>query len=313
VACLAIVAAWRPEAIPWALAVALSPSRDPDRRLSRWIKLGVVGGTPVLVAGFRYLVFGHAMPLSAIAKPSTVALGGRYALACALLCGVVAIVGVRRVPNWTLGLGAAVVVHWLSMMIVGGDWMPVSRLATTALPTLAVVAAALAARPPGPQRWLDRGWLTLRFALALGGQLFVLYSHGPRLRAVTGDRFEVIKTLSPRLSRATSVAALDIGWVGVSTRATVVDLAGVTDPEIALLGGGHTSKRIPPWLLDARHVDMLVVRLRSGEGLQDPWYMSRFATFVDMWVATTPNVAEGFSVVEVYGGEPRYVVLERRQ
>ena len=36
-----------------------------------------------------------------------------------------------------------------------------------------------------------------------------------------------------------------------------------------------------------------------------------FATFVEAWVATSPDVAESFAVSATYGGEPRYVLLRR--
>jgi hypothetical protein len=66
------------------------------------------------------------------------------------------------------------------------------------------------------------------------------------------------------------VATIDIGWVGAATGAEIVDLAGVTDPEIAALPGGHTSKAVSGVLLTARHTDRLVLELdeqHSGEDL----------------------------------------------
>jgi hypothetical protein len=314
----ALVGAWRPEAIPWAVVIALAPARRStstrrgDRGLtSRWLKLGIVAGPAALVAAIRLVAFGHAMPLAAIAKPPSVRHGALYAVACAILCGLIALLAVRRVPQWARGLQLAVLVHWLAMAVAGGDWMPVSRLATTALPTLAIAAAAVAARAPGKHVMLDRAWLLVRSAVAIAGQLFVVISHGPNLADTESQRFAVIDAFGEQLRGAKAVAALDIGWVGATTPATVVDLAGVTDPQVAVLRGGHTSKRIPTWFLDAREVDTLVVRLRPGEKPKAPWYTSRFATFVDMWVSTTPNVAEGFEVVATYDHEPRYVLLQR--
>ena len=62
----------------------------------------------------------------------------------------------------------------------------------------------------------------------------------------------------PLLEGASRVAALDVGWVGAATDADVVDLAGLTDPEIAALPGGHTSKRVDAMFLLARDPDVLV-------------------------------------------------------
>ena len=307
----ALVAAWRPEAIPWAVVIALAPARSDAGIRSRWLKLGIVALPAVLVAFVRWMTFGQMMPLAAIAKPSTVRHGAMYALACAILCGVIAMVAIRRMPRWAVGLQVAVLVHWLAMALAGGDWMPVSRLATTALPSLAIASAVAAARAPGERvRW-HQFWLWLRCGLALAGQIFVLAKHGPSLADTTEQRMAVVDTLGPLLRQARVVATLDIGWVGATTSAQVVDLAGVTDPEVAVLRGGHTSKQIPTWLLDARHVDTLVVRLRTGEELRDPWYMSRFATLVDMWVATTPNVADSFTVTATHDHEPHYILLRR--
>jgi hypothetical protein len=55
------------------------------------------------------------------------------------------------------------------------------------------------------------------------------------------------------------VAALDIGWVGASTEASIVDLAGLTDASIAMLPGGHTSKRVDTSMLLDRGVDTVIV------------------------------------------------------
>ncbi len=310
----AVVAGLRPEAVPWAVALALGPQRFPPEGLwrSRWLRLAVVSVPPAGVALTRLWVFGHATPLGAIAKPSTVDLGARYALACAILCGLIAMAGLRAVPAWARGLQVAVLAHWLAMAAAGGDWMPVSRLATTALPSLALAAAAVAARPRGAGPWLDRGLDGLRVVLALAGQLFVLVTQGPKLRAVEAARVTLMRALEAPLGQAKVVATLDIGWVGASTQATVVDLAGVTDPAVATLPGSHTEKRIPPWFFAARGVDTLVLRLRPGEALREPFYTSRFATFVDMWTATTPDVAEGFEVVAEHHDPLHYLVLRQK-
>lgn len=306
-AAAAVVAAWRPEAIPWAIALALAPARRGGG--SRWAKLSAVVAPALLVATVRYVVFGRAMPLAAVAKAPNLKLGAMYALACAILCGLIAVVAFKNVAPWVRGLQVAVVVHWLAMAIAGGDWMPVSRLATTALPSLALAAAALAARPTTT---VSKGWLGLRTAMAFAGQLFVLVQQGPSLADTARQRFAVMDALREELGRARVVAALDIGWVGVTTSATVVDLAGVTDPEVAVLPGGHTSKRIPRWFVDARHVDTIVLGLRAGETVQEPFYMSRFRTVVDVWVATTESVVDDFAVVAVHRQSPAYVLLRRQ-
>src|SRR5262249_42671082 len=79
------------------------------------------------------------------------------------------------------------------------------------------------------------------------------------------DRVALIEAARAPLSGAERVAALDIGWVGAATDADVIDLAGVTDPEIAALSGGHTSKAISGAFLTGRAPDRLVFQLSSGE------------------------------------------------
>src|SRR5204862_350726 len=61
------------------------------------------------------------------------------------------------------------------------------------------------------------------------------------------------------LAGAKVVAALDVGWVGAVSDFTLLDLAGVTDEAVAMLPGGHTSKRVDDALLRHRDVDALVL------------------------------------------------------
>jgi hypothetical protein len=63
----------------------------------------------------------------------------------------------------------------------------------------------------------------------------------------------------PVLAGAQVVAGLDVGWMGASTEARIVDLAGLTDPSIAVLAGGHTSKRVDVAMLLDRGVDTVVL------------------------------------------------------
>ena len=72
------------------------------------------------------------------------------------------------------------------------------------------------------------------------------------------ERAQLIARASPLLAGAQRVASVDIGWVAVAADRQVVDLAGLTDPEVAYLSGGHTSKRLPLDFLTRRQVDALV-------------------------------------------------------
>jgi hypothetical protein len=300
-----LIAGWRPECAPWAMVLALGPTAGAARTArDRWLAFGLAIGPSIAVALARVALFGRAMPLALVAKPSDWAHGWRYALACALLCGTPAMLAWRGTSSWLRGMQLAVVAQLVAIAVAGGDWMPLSRLMVAVLPTQLLVAAfALDQR----RSW----WAAPRVALALAGQLWVCWSVGPRAATVGVKRLAVIEQLAPTLAAVGPVASLDIGWVGAATRQPVVDLAGVTDPGIAVLPGGHTSKRIPPSLLQRRQVALVVLLLRRGEARGDPWQHSRFARWVEAHVAQLGPMQD-FEPVAESRGDLRYLVVQRR-
>jgi hypothetical protein len=191
------------------------------------------------------------------------------------------------------------------MVLAGGDWMPLSRLAVTVLPTVVLAAAYLLGRG-------SLGWSVPRLGLALCGQIFAFVQAGPAAAGVGDKRMAVIAQLAPLLSSSRSVAALDVGWVGAATDASIVDLAGITDPTVAALPGGHTSKRIPPSLLLARDVDTLVVLVQAGTEVAEPWHQSRFARFVEHWVVVSSAADLHYELVARSAPPLQYLVLRRR-
>jgi len=309
-----LVAALRPEALPWALVVAASPPplacASPARPgAARAARVALAFLPFLVVVAVRVAVFGRPIPLSVYAKPSTVDLGAKYALACFLLAGPLAIVAPltvrRRLRGWPLGLVAATLVHFASIAVAGGDWMPFSRLAVPALPT-AVLAAAHIALHAAPVA------TAVRLAIAIAGEVFQLVRVGPAAARVGADRRALVEEVRPALAGAKVVAALDVGWVGAATDATIVDLAGLTDPEIAPLPGGHTTKAVPEGLLDARRVDAMVLMMREGEPVALPWNESFFARGVELRVAAFPGVGEAFALAgQSHVPHLRYVVLRR--
>lgn len=307
-ACAGLAAALRPELLPWALVVAAAPSPRGER--TTLLRLGLAGAPFAMVVGLRLAIFGRAVPLSVLAKPSDALLGARYALACFLLAGPVVLlapVAWIRVGGWARGLVAAVFVHFAAVSFAGGDWMPLSRLVVPVLPTMVLAAAHLAA--------VARPWATgARLVLALAGEVFQLVKVGPAAARVGADRLRVIDELRAPLADAKVVAALDIGWLGAATDATIVDLAGLTDPVIAVLPGGHTSKAIPVGLFDARGVDTIVLMLKEGEALTVPWTEAFFGRIVDLRVAGMPGIGERFApVATCQVPHLGYVVLRRRE
>ena len=309
-ACAGLVAWLRPEALPLAIVLAASPSPQGDEApRRRALRVAVALGPFVAVVAARFALFGRPVPLSVLAKPSDAALGARYALACFLLSGpivLVAPIAWARLHGWARGLVLAVAAHFAAIALAGGDWMPLSRLAVPALPA-ALLAFAHLARVADPRATVAR------VALALAGEVFQLAKVGPAAARVSAARLAVIDELSAPLAGAKVVAALDIGWLGAATGATIVDLAGLTDPDIAALPGGHTSKAISARLLDARKVDAIVLLVKDGERVAEPWSDTFFARIVELRVAAIPRVADGFAIVAT-GRVPHlgYVVVRRR-
>jgi hypothetical protein len=312
-----LAAALRPELLPWALTVAVSPARDdrddrddpPARARARAaLRIAIASAPFAAVVALRLAIFGHPVPLSVLAKPSDAVLGAKYALACFLLTGPLAILAPfawRRLGGFARGLVAAVLVHFVAIALAGGDWMPLSRLAVPVLPGVALAFAHLAAVA-------DARATLARLAIALAGEIFQLASVGPAAAKVGADRMRVIDELRGPLAGARTVAALDVGWLGAATDATIVDLAGLTDPAIAALPGGHTSKAIPSGLLDARGVDAIVLLLKDGEPLVVPWTDAFFARIVEIRVSSFEGMGERFApVAEAHVPHLAYVVLLR--
>lgn len=307
-ALVGLAAGLRPELLPFAAIVALAP--EPEARWpARFGRLALATAPFFAVAVTRALVFGRAAPLSALAKAPDLGLGLKYALACLLLTGPLALIAPRawlRLGPLMRGMLLAIVAHLFAIALAGGDWMPLSRLVAPVLPCVALVASSL-------ERVSSRRSVAARMFIALAGQLYVLARVGPPAAAVGAERRALVEELAPSFAGSSVVAAVDIGWLGAATSATIVDLAGVTDPAIAALPGGHTSKRLAPDLLDRRGVDTLVLLLAPSEPVAQSWTESRFSRAVERRVASFPGIAAHFTPLAVSETKPslRYLVLRR--
>jgi len=258
---LGAATAWRPELLGFSLACAFQLERSapsgptPAARFGlRALGLLAVLALPSLVAlGLRLAWFGAPLPLSLSAKEPDLASGLRYAVGSLLLCGPLWLL-------WPLLLGAsegarrwlpAFAAHALCVALAGGDWMPLYRLWVPVLPWLIAVGV----RELRPSRVA----FASLFAAACTSTL-LLFAYGSATRQVIPRRERMVAELRATLGGARAVAAVDIGWVGRATSAEVIDLAGVTDPRVAALPGGHTSKRIHPGFFSARSVDTWLIR-----------------------------------------------------
>ncbi len=311
-----LCAGLRPELLPWAFTLAVGRALpEPGTRASLGRLAGAAAfalGPAVVVALVRQIVFGTPTPLSLTAKPPDLDYGLRYALSAFLLGGIPILLvdplALFRSDRETRVLTAAVAAHFLALVLAGGDWMALFRLLVPVLPTALLAAARLAS--PANAHWF---YARAFFAGVLS--LHVLVSTGWPARSVLADRRALIDRARPVLAGArTAIAAPDVGWVGAATAGPVVDLAGVTDPIIAVLPGGHTSKRIPEVLLTQRKADTWVLLLAPGTPAADEWQQSQFARWVDQHMARLP-LAEQFelSATLPLGTSYSYLVVKRRR
>jgi hypothetical protein len=122
--------------------------------------------------------------------------------------------------------------------------------------------------------------------------------------------------LAERLrTHAQRVALVDIGYLAYASGVSVIDLGGITDPEIARLPGGHLDKRIGDAWLAARAPDAILLHSAG------PPLMAADGRLIDLagypverriargaWVQTNFRVA----LTIPYSSQYHYVLLERR-
>ena len=215
-------------------------------------------GPLLVVAVVRTYAFGQAYPLSALAKPSDLPHGAVYAVSAWLHTGppwlvLAGLAAYRGVSIRSRVAVVAALAHCLALLLVGGDWMPLYRLMVPVLPGLILAGGELSQRS-GP------GFApALRLVAALAVALNLAWSLGPSAARVGSQRAALIDGARPVLAGAQRVGTLDVGWVGAATAAMIVDFAGVTDPTVARLPGGHTTKRLPSGFLESRAIDALVL------------------------------------------------------
>jgi hypothetical protein len=302
-------AAWRPELVPFALVLVVARARSEGLPFGRAMSRVALTALPVLAVAFaRRSYFRSVVPLSFYAKPSDFAHGLAYALGAFAFTGLPWLLLVTpkelaRLSPRARPLLAAIAAHWFALVLCGGDWMSMYRLAIPILPCVALAGAYVAEQ----SRLLASA---SRFALALVGALILAFGLGAPARRVGAERAALIAEARPLLAHDARIAALDVGWVGAAAPdAELIDLAGVTDSESAFFPGGHTSKRIPrPWLV-ARRPTAVVLLLAPGAALESPFEESLFARNVEQRVARF--MAQGFRArTTLQLGAQQYVVLE---
>ncbi|MEY4548349.1 MAG: hypothetical protein RL685_4544, partial [Pseudomonadota bacterium] len=253
--CAGMAAALRPELVPWAVTLSFGQAlaaRAPVR--ARAAALAAALLPALLVALLRWSLFGLPVPLSVYAKPSDFAHGLRYVFGTLVLAGpalgLLSVVAWRRIPARLWAVTLAFAVHVLILLGVGGDWMPLWRLAVPTFPGVLLVGAALAEHSPH--------WSNLLRALLLTAAAAQLhYFLGSDTRAVRARQSRIIAEARLLLAGSRRIGAVDVGWLGAVSDQHLVDFAGVTDPQVAFLPGGHTSKRLPRDFLERQRIDTL--------------------------------------------------------
>ncbi len=333
VAVLALTA--RPIARPYTLgvAVAVLPWLRPELAVAAGVLAAGAfmrlrrGAVPVVaLAGlglgalvtFRWTMFGSVVPLAFYAKQGSLEHGLDYAARGAAIA-----FGVFGLPLLWLGLMrgrsddrwafAVIAAHFVAVVLAGGDWMPGFRLFAPVLPLAIGLIAVGTARavPSRPMRFAACGLAAATaavFALDLATRM-------PEWSAVQASREGAGRALAERLKASVKRAALvDIGFLGYASGVEIVDLGGITDPEIARMPGGHLDKAVSDAWLAARAPDALVLHsarpplvAADGKLLALAGYPVERRVAAGAWVKREFRVS--FSVR--YAPHYHYVLLQR--
>jgi len=291
-------ALFRPEMVVWAAALTLLSTAGVrrNRRGAYFVSLALSLAPFLASALVRAVLWGRPYPLAVLAKPGSLDQGFPYVGAACIVtllplaaCAPVSLFRDRS----ALAIALAAVAHGLTVALVGGDWMPFARLMVPVVPSLAMAIVLSARRATC--------WSTVaRFVVAMSIGSFMLARGGAELgRHVGGDRAALIASAKPWLAEVASVAALDVGWVGAATGARVLDLAGLTDPDIAALPGGHTSKRVDSMFLLRAGVEALLVYAPRGlpGGSLSRWPEVECSRVVEARLVRDPVIALHFGAL----------------
>jgi hypothetical protein len=254
--------AWlRPEMIAYAAWLGGARVRAAGSRRRMWLTAALVGLPWITVALLRWLTWGRPTPLAVLSKPSDLAHGAAYVLPAILFTGAplaaLAPIAWAKLPGLPRSLVAGAFVHLAVVLFAGGDWMPLARLVAPILPPLALATAHLLSSPSTLRT------AAIRLCVGCIAETYVFASRGPAAAHVLHDRIALIAAATPVLAGSRSVATIDVGWVGAATDAEIIDLAGATNPEVASLPGGHTSKAVSGSYVTGRGADRLVFQLAN--------------------------------------------------
>jgi hypothetical protein len=250
---LALLTWTRPEGPLIALSVVVHRvALASDRRAE--LKRGALAVVlPIaLLAASRLWLYGRWLPNTFAAKPSTLLShpAGAWAylvdacasvglvLAAALIAAALLALHSRSTRRTTSALLLPLLLLALFSLYSGGDWMPHGRFMLPALPALAVAAALgvgqLAERAPVAAivtgaLALYQGYGTIAFYAALDGNRD--YDHALR----SDNNVAMAQWMARHLPSGRTVLSDEIGAIGLYSGLVVMDLWGLTDPEVAAM------------------------------------------------------------------------------
>jgi hypothetical protein len=291
-----LAALFRPEMAVWAsvLAVAATLASQRRRDSSPLYAAGVALAPSLGCVLVRMVLWGRPVPLAVLAKPGTVEQGLAYAGAACVVSLVpvlvLAPVALGRERS-ALAIVVAALAHVGAIALVGGDWMPFARLIVPIVPSLAYASVLVAPHA-------NRPLIAIRLVMAVAFGVTMIARGGAEAgRHVGPDRAALIARARPWLAMSPSVAALDVGWVGAATDAEVIDLAGLTDPYVAALPGGHTSKRVSTMFLLDRGADSVVLYAPRGlpNNSIERWTEAEYSRVVEARLVRDPVLARHYA------------------
>jgi hypothetical protein len=307
--------AWlRPDVAPCVLVLWLAPITRAPRGALPWAAAALLGGLSVVA--WRLWLFGHALPLSASAKPAVLDQGAQYVVTGTILMtsglGVaLAVHGARAAQRRDRFMLGAIAVHLGAVALAGGDWMPGARLLVPVAGLYALLVGRGVARLS-----LKRPIVAIACVLVtVSVPALDMVVRVPELRATAHERSKAIDLwhVTQGLNGAGPVAVLDVGFIGYHSRAEIIDLGGLTDEHIARLPGGHIDKRIDEAYLKARNPKRILLHSTSEPEVDDQKRLMAFSGYpVEHRIATMPWVQEHFRVALYVELNPSYgyVVLE---
>jgi hypothetical protein len=194
-----------------------------------------------------------------------------------------------------------------AVTLAGGDWMPGFRLFVPVLPQYAALTSV-----GFVMAWRRRGWTRVA-ALVCGISacalpLLDLALRVPEWRAAGASRERVGSVIAEQLRAETQrVALVDVGYLGYASGRELIDLGGITEPDVAAMPGGHLNKHIDAEWLRGRAPDALLLHSSSPpSSAKDGRLLELHGYPVEQRVARMPWVANEFRVRQVYGYAPHY-------